>query len=56
MQTVKYKVNGGIKRNKARLVVKGYNQTYGIDYTETFTPVAKINTVRILISLATNFD
>ena len=50
--TIKHKADGSVERYKSRLVIKGFTQTYGIDYQETFSPVEKLNTIRVLISLA----
>lgn len=44
--------DGSISKHKARLVVKGYAQQYGVDYQETFAPVARYDTIRLIIALA----
>jgi Reverse transcriptase (RNA-dependent DNA polymerase) len=45
-------VQGEVKRYKARLVEKRYKQNAGIDYEEVFAPIARIEIIRLLISLA----
>jgi hypothetical protein len=49
---VKLKSDGSLDRYKARLVALGNKQEYGIDYEETFTPVAKMTTVRTIPAIA----
>lgn len=53
---LKHKADGSIDRLRVKLVAKGFTQPYGIDYQKTFAPVVKLNTIRILLSLATKLD
>ena len=49
---IKRNADGSINKFKARLVAKGYVQEHGIDFEEMFAPVARIESIRLLISLA----
>lgn len=56
MYRLKHNSNGIINRYKARLVAKEFHQQYGVDFEETFSPVIKPPTMRIILSFAIQFN
>jgi hypothetical protein len=48
--------DGVVTKNKARLVAKGYTQVEGLDFGETYAPVARLEAIRILLAFATHLN
>ena len=53
---MKHRSDGTVERFKGRLVAKGFSQRYGVDYFETYSPVVRFSSIRVLIAFAVQND
>ena len=53
---LKYNADGSVQRYKAKLVAKGFQQTVGVDFNETFSPVIKPCTIRVILTIAASYN
>ncbi|MCO5564246.1 hypothetical protein L7F22_017904 [Adiantum nelumboides] len=51
----KYKADGSLNKHKARLVARGFSQRPGVDFDETYAPIARMTTIRTVLCLAAHF-
>ena len=54
--SLKYRPNGSVDRYNARLIAKSYTQTYGIDYFEMFSPIARMNSIMVIFSVVVSLS
>ena len=53
---IKYKSDGTVEHYKARLVARGFTQVFGVDYSETYTPVTRLESLRLMLAMAVEND
>lgn len=53
---IKYNIDGSIERHKARVLDKGFTKRYDVDYEETFSPIARLDTIKLILSLVSHKD